>query len=288
MQLAIETNGILLTPEIVGKIAACKNPSVSVSLDSAEPTIHEWMRGVRGSFEAALSGTRVLADAGFRPQIIMSVARRNRDQIEPVARLAEKIGASSLKLNIVQPTARGEKMYRDGETLTIEELVELGRWVEDDLSARTNIRIIHSHPMAFRPLGRLFGQNAVGCGLCGIKSIIGVLADGAYALCGIGETVPELVFGHAASDRLEDVWNGNEVLCSIREDLPDKLKGICADCVLRGVCLGCCVAQNYCISKDLMAANWYCEAAHRRGLFPETRMRGGLLEEEAQESVERG
>jgi SynChlorMet cassette radical SAM/SPASM protein ScmF len=285
--LTVETNGVLCTPEIAREIAACKNPHVSVSLDSAEAEIHEWMRGVKGCFEAALGGLRALTEAGFKPQIIMSVVRRNRDQMEPMVRLAESVGASSVKFNIVQPTARGRKMREDGETLTIEELLESGRWVENDLSARTDLQIFYSHPMAFRSLGRLFGQNAVGCGLCGIKSILGVLADGSYALCGIGETVPDLVFGHAVSDSLEDVWNSNPVLGEIREGLPDRLEGICADCILKGICFGSCIAQNYYISKNLWAPNWYCEEAHRIGEFPETRLRSRFSEEVAAESGER-
>ena len=59
---------------------------------------------------------------------------------------------------------------------------------------------------AFRPLSKIFTGPA---GRCGIFGIIGVLGDGKYALCGIGETVPELVFGHPETDKLVDVWNDN-------------------------------------------------------------------------------
>jgi SynChlorMet cassette radical SAM/SPASM protein ScmF len=245
------------------------------------------MRGVKGCFEAALDGIRMLTEAGFRPQIIMAIVRRNKDQMEPMVRLAESLGASSVKFNIVQPTARAEKMRDAGEILTIEELLEIGEWVEHDLAERTSIAIFHSHPMAFRPLGKMFGGNAAGCGLCGVKSIIGVLGDGSYALCGIGETVPDLVFGHAASDRLEDVWNNNHVLREIREGLPVRLEGICGDCVLRGICLGSCIAHNYYGSKNLWVSNWYCEEAHRLGQFPKTRLRPKPLEGIATESGER-
>ena len=92
-------------------------------------------------------------------------------------------------------------------------------------------------------------------------------------MCGIGKTVPELVFGHAADDSLEDVWNNALVLCELREGLPVRLEGICGDCLLKGLCRGGCIAQNYYRSKDMWAPFWYCEEAKKRGLFPETRMR---------------
>lgn len=271
--LTVETNGVLCTPGLAKKMKACKGPFVSVSLDGAEPETHEWVRGVEGCFDAALEGFRNLVKVGFRPQLIMSVMRRNKEQMEATVRLAESLGAGSVKFNLVQPTARGEIMHEAGETLAIEELIELGKWVENELSASTNIRIFYSHPAAFKPLGRMFGEQGTGCGVCGIFGILGVLGNGSYALCGIGETVPEFIFGDAAKDRLEDVWKNTSVLNQIREGLPAKLGGICGECIMKGACLGSCIAQNYYRSKDLWAPFWFCEEAEKAGLFPETRMR---------------
>lgn len=271
--LTVETNGVLCTPEMAAKMAACENPFVSVSLDGADPETHEWVRGIPGCFDAALEGVRNLVEAGFRPQIIMAIMRRNVDQMEAVVRLAEGLGAGSVKFNIVQPTARGEKVHQAGEALRIEELVDLGRWVETTLSAATPLRLVYSHPMAFRPLGKMFGSNGDGCGLCGILGIVGVLANGAYAMCGIGESVPDLVYGHAATDRLEDIWNNTPVLLELREGLPQRFEGICGECLMKGICLGSCVAQNYYRSKNLWAPFWYCEQAYHQGLFPELRIR---------------
>ncbi len=270
LSLTVETNGVLCTPELAREMKECKGSFISVSLDGADKETHEWMRGVEGSFEAALQGIRNLAAVGARPQVIMSIVRRNRPQMEAVVRLAESLGAGSVKFNLVQPTARGEKMHEQGEALTIDELVELGAWTENHLSRSTNLRLFYSHPAAFKPMSKMFGDQQ-GCGVCGILSIIGVLANGSYALCGIGETVPELIFGHAATDRLEDVWRDSPVLNELRNGLPHEFEGVCKDCLMKGMCLGSCVAQNYYRSKNLWAAFWYCEEAQKRGLFPDSR-----------------
>jgi len=274
IHLSVETNGVLCTPQLaVALKGAGKNTFVSVSLDGADADTHEWVRGVKGSFDAVLEGIRNLVKAGFRPQVIMTIMQRNRHQIEQVVRLAEQLGAGSVKFNLVQPLERGVAMHAAMETLSIEELVELGRWVETTLSFSTKLRIFYSHPMAFRPLGAMFGDKGNGCGLCGITSILGVLADGSYALCGIGESVPELVFGHAAKDRLEDVWQQTPLLDELRGGFASKLEGICADCLLKNICLGSCVAQNYYRSMSLWAPHWYCEEARKAGIFPEERLK---------------
>ena len=272
LRLVVETNGVLCTAKLAEKMAGCKDPFVSVSLDGADAGTHEWVRGVGGCFKKAIDGINNLVHVGFRPQIIMSVMRHNKDQMEPLTQLAERVGAGSVKFNIVQPTARGEKLHESGEALNIEELVELGRWVEDTLSTKTNMSIYHSHPMAFRPLGKMFGANGDGCNVCGVLGILGVLADGSYALCGIGETMPDLVFGHAAKDSLVSIWENTSVLLELRAGIPQQLEGICGDCLMKKICLGSCLAQNYYRSKSLWEPFWFCEEAHNRGLFPETRI----------------
>jgi MoaA/NifB/PqqE/SkfB family radical SAM enzyme len=64
---------------------------VSVSLDGSDAETHEWVRGVEGCFEAALQGIRNLVAAGIRPQLIMSLMRKNVGQIEPLVRMAESL-----------------------------------------------------------------------------------------------------------------------------------------------------------------------------------------------------
>jgi len=270
LRFSMETNGVLCTPGLARDLVRSGMCHVSVSLDGADAQTHEWVRGVEGCFEAALRGVRNLVAAGIRPQIIMSLMRRNAGQVEPLVRLAESLGASSVKFNLVQPTARGEKLRDSGEGLDVGEMIGLGRRIENDLARTAKIRLFYSHPVAFRPLGRMFGENG-DCGVCGIRGVLGVLADGSYALCGIGEHVPELVFGQAGRDGLAEVWGGNPVLRQIREGMPRRLEGVCGECLMKGVCFGSCIAQNYYRSRSLWAPFWFCEEAEKAGLFPGSR-----------------
>jgi SynChlorMet cassette radical SAM/SPASM protein ScmF len=272
LEFHMETNGVLCTKEIAKAVARNKNPSISVSIDGSDARTHEWIRGVPGCFDAALNGLRNLADAGLEPQVIMTLMRKNANQVEDLVRLVEGIGAGSIKFNLLQPSGRGESMHKGDEVLTIQELTSIGAWVENELAASTELRIFFDHPMAFSPLGRLFRDGQSGCSRCGICSILGVLADGSYALCGIGKAIPELVFGHAANDRLEDVWKGSKILQSLRSGLPTNLKGVCGDCLMKNICLGSCIAQNYYSGKDLWAPYWYCEKAREEGIFPKNRL----------------
>jgi len=273
LRLTVETNGLLCTAAVAADIARCAKPFVSVSLDGMDAETHEWVRGVPGSFEAARQAVRHLVAAGIRPQIIFSLMRHNAGQASAMVRMAEELGAASLKFNVVQPTARGERLHETQATLTVGELIELGRHVERDLVPTTKVRLIFHYPPAFRSLRVI--ADGDGCSACGIFGILGVIASGHYALCGIGEQVPELVFGKVGVDALETVWRENALLNALRAGLPDRLEGVCGRCLMKEQCLGSCVAQNFYSKGSLWAPYWFCEQAEAAGLFPVSRLSDG-------------
>ncbi|HWQ46812.1 MAG TPA: SynChlorMet cassette radical SAM/SPASM protein ScmF [Longilinea sp.] len=271
LRLTVETNGMLVTAELARQLVGFPDMFISVSIDGPDAKTHEAVRGVEGSYENACQAVRYLVETGIKPQIICSLLPENAGKLNDMVGLAENLGAGSLKFNIVQPTARGETLHEQGQTLTLEEIIACGRYVDTELSKQTRLAVFFDLPMAFRPLGRITSPG--GCGRCGILSILGLLPDGAYALCGIGEHIPELVFGRIGKDPLAEVWQGNSQLNQLRGGLPDKLRGICGNCLMWGVCVGSCIAQNYYRSHDLFAPYWFCDEAEKKGLFPASRMK---------------
>jgi len=270
LALTIETNGLLCTPEIAADIAQSPDRFVSVSIDGADAATHEWVRGVSGSFERARQAVSNLVAVGISPQIIMSIMPCNVGQVDAMIRMAEDLGASSVKFNIVQPIARGERLHENDDTLGIEALIKLGRHVEMELAKNTEVNLFFDYPMAFRAMSRIACGD--GCSVCGILGILGVMASGHYALCGIGEHISELVFGRAGTDRLEAVWLENPTLNELRSGLPDGLDGVCSRCLMKHRCMGSCIAQNYYRTESFWGPYWFCEQAKKKGLFPESRI----------------
>jgi SynChlorMet cassette radical SAM/SPASM protein ScmF len=283
LNLTIETNGVLCTPAMAKEIAKAPDRFVSVSIDGADAATHEWVRGVAGCFKNAQQAVRNLAATDTQPQIIMSIMRCNADQVDAVVRMAEDLGASSVKFNIVQPTARGEHLHETDGALSIDELIRLGRHVEMDLAPTTKMQLFFDYPLAFRPLSRI--TSGANSDTCGILGILGIIPTGHYALCGIGEHLPELVFGTVGEDELEPVWHDNKILKELREGMPSKLDGVCARCLMKHRCLGSCVAQNYYETHNLWAPFWFCQQAEEAGLFPESRLGRVMTEGKVKEEV---
>lgn len=266
--LIVETNGLLVTDAVVDALKAHGSVFVSVSLDSHRPEVHDAFRGVKGAFERTVAGIRKLAVAGLSPQVIASLIPQNRADMPEIVRLAASLGAGSFKMNIVQPTTRGALMQKRGDSVSLPEILEVCNDLFDRVGPETGMRVHPDLPHAFRALGSLHRN---GGGHCTVKHIMGVLATGEYALCGIGTSMKELVFGRAGQDPLADIWATHPMLLALRNDLPARLEGICGRCVMRHQCLGSCVAQNFYRARSLTAPFWFCEAAEEMGLFPATR-----------------
>jgi SynChlorMet cassette radical SAM/SPASM protein ScmF len=282
LDLNIETNGVLMTITLAHYLKEKSTLSfISVSLDGAIAETHDPFRGVKGSFDKAVQGIRYLVAEGFHPQVIMSIHAGNVNEIEALIRLAENLGAGSVKFNLIQPTGRGEIMKEREQVLTIHQLVKTGKWVEDELQKRTSIDLFFSWPMGFYGIKRLYSMGSTGT--CGIHTILGILPTGQLAMCGIGREIPELCYGKLGIDNLMDVWYNNLILNSLRKEIPEKLEGVCSNCIFKKQCLGSCIAENYHQSKHLQSAFWFCNEAREAGLFPSTRLINSFQDETRKE-----
>jgi SynChlorMet cassette radical SAM/SPASM protein ScmF len=269
--LIIETNGTLMTAELANHLKEQSTLShISVSLDGASAETHDPFRGVKGSFEKAVQGIRYLVGAGFSPQIIMSIHVGNVDEIEALVRLAEKLGAGSIKFNIIQPTGRGEMMTERGQTLDVQRLVELGKWIETKLQKCTLVRLHYSWPIAFHGINHLLSGSTE---TCGIFNVLGILSTGHLAMCGIGVQIPELCYGLLGKDNVVNIWNFHPMLINLRQNLPSNLEGICGECIFRNKCLGSCVASNYQGNNSLVGPHWFCQMSDDAMIFPISKRR---------------
>ncbi|HWQ66109.1 MAG TPA: radical SAM protein [Methanospirillum sp.] len=276
LSLVMETNGTLLTPDIATHL---KNNTrmdfISVSIDSPVPAEHDAFRGVKGAFMRTLAGLDALVDAGYTNcQVIMSVHPGNMSRMEDLIKLVVEHKGASVKFNPIMKTGRGISMHEKGEVFDLEGHLALGKYVNEELRPRSPIPLHLSLPMALTPYKELWRTRGKGCN-CGVLGILGILGTGEIALCGIGETIPELIYGWLGKDSIRDIWLSNPVIQKLRQDLADvkNYPGVCGTCVHARTCRTECVANNYSFSGKLVSPQMLCSEAHRLGAFPKSRVR---------------
>jgi radical SAM protein with 4Fe4S-binding SPASM domain len=198
--------------------------------------------------------------------MISTLHSDNLPEVENLVALAEETGCSSLKLNIVARSGRAERMDRR-EIPSVREVLEVDRRIEEEIP-RCGIPVLLGIPMAFHSPARLLRREAVKCDL---RHTAGILPGGELALCGIGSSIPELVYGNVREQSLSDIWSGSDGLSLLRRTVPEKLEGICSVCIHRDVCQGFCTAMNYLETGRLSSECSFCREADGLGLFPDTR-----------------
>ncbi len=113
LQVVLGTNGVLLTPEVAGKLAEIGIPRLSISLDFPNAEEHDHFRGVPGAFQAALDGIRAAQAAGIGVQINSTITRRNVHHLQALLDLALEVGAIAFHPFMLVPTGRGKEMEAD-------------------------------------------------------------------------------------------------------------------------------------------------------------------------------
>ncbi len=268
INMFMETNGILIDDEMARFLKAKKHFNfISVSLDGAKATTHDWLRGVKGSYKKAVAGIRSLVKAGFRPQMICTLHKGNIAELEDVVKLAQGLGCGSVKFNHVQHMGRGDH-FAEKNGFKVNELICLFQRIETEIQPKSKIPIHFDIPVAFFPI-RKFLKSNLPC--CHVLNILGVLSTGDLSLCGVGVTVPELSFGHIEKDDMASIWAKSPKLKELRRLIPAKFEGVCGRCIHRFTCLGACIANNYHRAKKFNAPYYFCDEALKRYLFPKSR-----------------
>ncbi len=271
LSLTMETNGTLIDRSLARHLRdKTRLFNVAVSLDSHDPDWHDRFRGRRGAFDAAVRGVKHLVEAGFRPQVIMSVMRENVEHVESLIALAVSLGAGSVKFNPVLSLGRGADFQRRGLLLSIDEVVALKQRIRGPIQERYGIYLGMMLPPALMTVKEILRHGGSG-GACHVRNILGLLGTGEMALCGIGRNVPELCFGKLGRDSVREVWFTNPTLIQMRRDLEGALPGLCGDCIHAKGCLTHCLAMNFEATGRLVDTSPICTEAQRLGLFPEGR-----------------
>lgn len=265
LNISIETNGTLIDDHSAKFLKENSVGMVAVSLDGPNRKIHETLRARQGCFEKTVNGIKLLKKYALNVQIIMSVYKFNSNYLEDTIRFAEQIGANSFKINCVSAVSRGEALKRKGDTLEVTGYLNLNQKIDNEIQPRYKIKIILDIPPAFKKIKTIREKG----GRCGLKHILGVLANGDISICGIGEVLFSLRLGDIRQEPLEHIWKNNPILKTLRDGIPQKLQGICSQCIFKGYCLGKCRAEAYYTTGNFLSPFSFCDEAYKLDLFPE-------------------
>ena len=252
LDVALATNGTLLDSEVVEKIKGSGVSRVSVSLDGATAEIHNKLRKLPGSFEAAVAGIGFLKRAGVEFQINVTMTRHNKHQLGEIFVLAKEIGAAAVHLFMLVPVGCGEE-FTPEDMLSSEQyeqmLVEVAK-IEKQGQMPLKVTCGPHYERVKRQEGIVPERPSKGC-LAGL-AVAFVSHQGDVFPCGY---LP-VNCGNILQTPLKRIWAESSDLARMRNT--DLLKGKCSLCGYKKVCGGC-RARAFAASGNYMGEEPFCD-----------------------------
>jgi radical SAM protein with 4Fe4S-binding SPASM domain len=264
MLCTMTTGGRALTPERARAAKEAGLQSVSVSIDGFAET-HDYLRGVRGSFDATLTALANLREAGIPVSVNTQICRPSLRQIEP---LFERLVEENIHSWQVQITAAMGRAVDEPELLLEPyQMIELMPMIArlHKRCEETGVRLWPGNNIGyFGPYetllnGHLPRGHMASCGAG--RSTLGIEANGDIKGCPSLPTA-DYVGGNIRDLSLREIWQQTAPLRFARTRTVDDLWGYCRTCYYGEVCLSGCTWTGH-VLFGRRGNNPYC---HHRAL----------------------
>lgn len=194
------TNGTLITQAVAGKLKDAGLHHCAVSIDGSNPGTHEWLRGVKGCFNRAVRGAKLIQETGVPLQINTCLNRKNQHEINEIIKLAESLKADSIQFLFYNNSGRSSSLVLPPD-------VDPGFF--ENMNSEINIRII----------GRI-GIKGSKCCTAG-ENVCCILNDGTVYPC----MLQHIPIGNVMENSLKDIWIHSPILKGLIEKKKGILKG---------------------------------------------------------------
>lgn len=238
-EVAMISNGLLLTPELVDTLETSGLTNIALSLDGATRSVNDNVRG-KGVFESVLKAFDLLAGTKIRVNVNITVMKMNQNDLEQnmgdlIARLPSNVDVS---FGQFVPEGRGLR-YMD----------ELNLGYQSTTTTIANLG--HSLSDTRFPISPTLHRS------CGYGDSLVIYSNGDIAPC----ITPQFKRGNVLSDGMPAL---QRILTEAVSAQVDRLP-MCRVCDLRYICGGKC--HQHQIAKFGRALQNTCSESYRNGFY---------------------
>ena len=230
LRMVMGTSGYFLDRPMAARLKEAGIRAAAISLDSADPAVHDSFRGVSSAWERAVRAIRNCTETGIGVQINMTAVRPATGEIESVVELGKSLGVHDYQVFFPIPTGRaggtGPANPREYEEVIRQVLL---KYSDSDVNLRPTCA------PQFRRIAAELGivQPASGRGCIAGTSYCRIYANGDVTPC------PYLPVsaGNVRDIPFDRIWNESPILMALRD--PGRLTGKCGRCDYKTICGGC-------------------------------------------------
>ncbi|HJR07380.1 MAG TPA: GDL motif peptide-associated radical SAM/SPASM maturase [Pyrinomonadaceae bacterium] len=265
MNCTLQTGGLHLNEERIRQAADAGLQAAGVSIDGL-PELHDRLRGVKGSYDAAFNALRLLKKYNLAPSVNTQITSEVIPQLRELMHLFIEAGARDWQIQLTVAMGRAadhpELLLQPYEMLVLMPLIaELyTEGLEHDFFVQPGNNIGYFGP--YEAVWRGKGENGVHWMSCNAgQNTLGIEADGAIKGCPSLPTSP-YTGANIRDLTLEDIWNTTPELSFTRTRTTNDLWGYCGSCYYADVCRAGCTWTTH-VLFGRAGNNPYC---HHRAL----------------------
>jgi radical SAM protein with 4Fe4S-binding SPASM domain len=242
MQSTVVTGGRGLTEERARTAAEAGVESVAVSVDGAEST-HDRLRGVAGSYAAAVAALGRVKSAGMQVAVNTQVNRLNMRELPHVLDVLLAAGAHGWQVQLTVPVGRAadepDVILQPYDLLLLMPLLA-------DLKRRCDeagVKMMPGNNVGyfgpFEHVLRSYCRSGHGDSCSAGRLTLGIEANGDIKGCPSLPT-ESWVGGNVRTSSLRDIWERSGPLRHMRDRTTRELWGYCAECYYGEACRAGC------------------------------------------------
>ncbi len=255
LKVSLNTNATLIKQE---DLEGLKNISAfQVSLDGSNAETHDFIRGVKGSFDKAVENIKLLKSKGFYVCVRMTLFELNYFEVFELLDLCRELNVDAFSWFRVLPSGKGKEIQEvaiDPKSyfIIMKELTRLKYELQNE------IKIVSSEPTKIfldknllNEIKKKYGEDVLtGC----MPGSVELFMDsfGNFYPCTM---LQDFRLGNIRKDNLKKIWENSEILNDLRNK--QKLKGCCGECEIKNLCGGCRAAA-YGKTGNLYEEDSYC------------------------------
>ena len=268
LKVVIGSNGTLINREIAITLRDVSVSRIAVSLDFPVAKLQDEFRGMKGAFEAAITGIANVREAGIQVQINSTITKLNVALLDELISLAQEVGGVAFHPFMLVPTGRGKGLA--SLELSSDEYEQTLNWIYDKqmelgdklffkpTDAPHYLRVVRQRQRQHTTVpdenelttySNRMNVISRGC-LAGIGFCF-ISCEGKVQGCGY----LDVEAGDIGKEPFSHIWTDSLLFRSLR-DLSN-IKGKCGRCEYKRLCGGC-RARAYETTGDYLEAEPYC------------------------------
>lgn len=263
--VTMESNGTLLKPEDISRFASMGNRiRLSLSLDGLTAKVNDAIRG-KGSFEKEIATIRLAAKAKLPARVITVLNTGNISQIPDIAHyIVDELGLSYRLIPSIMEYGRGAHACETYGVSWDKACEVLEGFYYDFLRKHNSSKHSVGLNLALIPPDI---ESSYYCAWG--EGMIGIGPSGQVSLCHDSINDPRYFFGDLTKESLRSILENSVKLAEFRDFNPDRLLGICGNCLCREVCRGGCRVEALSkYSGEFFAPSPCCQSVYELGRFP--------------------